>query len=395
MKNIFSIIGACFALLLPLHAAAQNEIAFRPLALSELKALAAKEKKPVFIDCFTSWCGPCRWMDKNVFVDPKVATFYNGHFINARFDMEKGEGVAIRNEYKVTSFPTYLFIDEKGVIIHRSGGRMEADNFIAEAQRAADPKLSFPNMQKEYAAGRRDLPFLMNYYLGLKNTDARLADEIGEGLVRDMPESQLATALGLKVISELGHSEDDRLGKYFLQNTGLFKGVASAGKLDSLKQRMLQYKLYATMRSGDDKGFRERLNYFKTSADTGMQKQAVMSEVEYYLYKKQYAEYVTLAAKARTGLLRYDAEKLSFLARAAHRRGMGDPATWEAAYQLARQAVAISPDDYSTQSTLSQICVSLRKKEEGMAAAQKALSLAETTKVEANVKKTISELEKL
>jgi hypothetical protein len=74
---------------------------------------------------------------------------------------------------------------------------------------------------------------------------------------------------------------------------------------------------------------------------------------------------------------------------------MGDASTWEAAYLLAKQAVMLSPDDYSTQSTLSQICVSLRKKEEGLVAAQKALSLAETTKVEANVKKTIRELEML
>jgi thiol-disulfide isomerase/thioredoxin len=395
MKKMLKIIGYCLAMLISIQAVGQHEIAFRALSLNELKALAAKEKKPIFIDCFTSWCGPCKWMDKNVFVDPAVAEYYNRNFINARFDAEKGEGVAIKKEYNVAVFPTYLFIDEKGAIIHRSNSRMSAEEFIAEAQRAVNPKLNFSYLQKEYAGGRRDLSFLLSYYLGLKNIDTRLAAEIGDSISRNFPESQLATAMGLKAITELAHSEDDRLGKYFLQNTGLFNQLASKGKLDSLKNRMLTNKMYAIVRSGDDSAFWERLKYFTSSSDTSLQKQAVMSESDFYLSRKRFADYIALAAKARTGILRYDAEKLSFMARSAHRRGTGDTTTWDAAYQLAKQAAMQSPNDYSAQSTLSQICLSLRKKEEGIAAAQKALSLAETTKVEAIVKKTIRELETL
>lgn len=59
-----------------------------------------------------SWCGPCKMMDRNVFVKKSVGDYYNSTFVNARFDMEKGEGIEIAQKYMVRSYPTYLFLME-------------------------------------------------------------------------------------------------------------------------------------------------------------------------------------------------------------------------------------------------------------------------------------------
>ncbi|MBL7708461.1 MAG: thioredoxin family protein, partial [Chitinophagaceae bacterium] len=51
-------------LLFPLFALAQNNsgIQFQNLSWSQLLAKAKTENKLIFVDAFTTWCGPCKQM---------------------------------------------------------------------------------------------------------------------------------------------------------------------------------------------------------------------------------------------------------------------------------------------------------------------------------------------
>ena len=60
----------------------------------EVLAEAKKQNKPVFVDAYTSWCGPCKWMAKNIFTLESIGEFFNKNFVNYKFNMEKGEGPA-------------------------------------------------------------------------------------------------------------------------------------------------------------------------------------------------------------------------------------------------------------------------------------------------------------
>ena len=80
-------------------------------------AEAKKQKKMIFIDAYTSWCGPCRMLKQNTFTDKAAGDYFNKHFINIALDMEKGDGIAFAQKYQVAAYPT-LFImdaDEKSV----------------------------------------------------------------------------------------------------------------------------------------------------------------------------------------------------------------------------------------------------------------------------------------
>lgn len=126
---------------------------------------AKKAKKLIFVDCYTSWCGPCKTLDKKVFTQDKVADFFNQHFINAKYDMEKdAEGVKLKPMFEVRAFPTLLFVDPSTQqVVHRLVGAGSAEWLIAGAKRANDPQKNFIGMMERYKAGERSSEFLTDY----------------------------------------------------------------------------------------------------------------------------------------------------------------------------------------------------------------------------------------
>ena len=84
--------------------------------------MAKKEKKPIFIDFYTQWCGPCLNMAENIFTLGSVGNFYNDHFVCLKIDAETGEGVELAKKYEVASFPTFVFVNPGNFPFHRSFG---------------------------------------------------------------------------------------------------------------------------------------------------------------------------------------------------------------------------------------------------------------------------------
>lgn len=109
-------------------------IQFTESSFAELLKLAKKEKKNIFFDAYASWCGPCKLLKKDVFTQVQVGKFFNKNFINVAMDMEKGEGVELSKKFKITAYPTLLFINHKGEVIGSALGYHKAEELIKVAQ---------------------------------------------------------------------------------------------------------------------------------------------------------------------------------------------------------------------------------------------------------------------
>lgn len=112
---------------------------FENLTLNEAQAKAKAIKKApklIFMDCYTSWCGPCKDMTNNVFPQEVCGNFFNANFVNVKFDMEKGEGLEIRKRYAVSVYPTFLILDADGNEINRVIGSDKAEPFIEKVKLA-------------------------------------------------------------------------------------------------------------------------------------------------------------------------------------------------------------------------------------------------------------------
>ncbi|MGC5744057.1 thioredoxin family protein [Chryseobacterium sp. NFX27] len=137
-------------------------IKFEDSNFAAILAKAKKENKLVFVDAYASWCGPCKLMVKNIFPLQTVGDFYNSHFVNAKIDMEKGEGIGLAKKYNVKAFPTYLFINGDGEEVHRTLGYVEEKDFIQFAKDAEDPNKRLTALKQKFENGEKDPEFLKN-----------------------------------------------------------------------------------------------------------------------------------------------------------------------------------------------------------------------------------------
>jgi thioredoxin-related protein len=159
---------------------AQESIQFQDLPFKELIAKAKKENKIIFIDAYASWCGPCKLMEKNVFTKKSVGDYYNANFVNARFDMEKGEGREIAAKYGVRSYPTYLFLNGDGELVSQNLGYMEESVFLAMAQDINSPNNKKGSLKERFANGEKDPEFLINIMKLNSTSDFEFAKKASE-----------------------------------------------------------------------------------------------------------------------------------------------------------------------------------------------------------------------
>jgi thioredoxin-related protein len=68
------------------------------VTMEEAQALTKKVPKPLFVDVYTSWCGPCKMLDRNTFSDPKLAEYVNKNFYAVKFNAESGDPVTFKGQ---------------------------------------------------------------------------------------------------------------------------------------------------------------------------------------------------------------------------------------------------------------------------------------------------------
>jgi len=170
-------------------------------ALEKAKA----EDKLIFVDAFTTWCGPCKNMAANTFPDPEVGKVFNQYFISMKIDMEKEMGLEFRKKFPVSAYPTLFFIDyDEEEVLKSVGGRGPADLIkIAESVIAKYDKST--KYEAAYAAGDRSYQLVYDYVAAL-NKAKKPSVKIANDYIND--QTDLTTPENLKFILEAATQVD-------------------------------------------------------------------------------------------------------------------------------------------------------------------------------------------
>jgi thiol-disulfide isomerase/thioredoxin len=216
---------------------------------------AKAQKKLIFVDIYTTWCGPCKEMDKKTFTDGMVGDKFNAKFVNYKLDAEKGFGITLAKRYNVTSYPTCLFVDANENLIYKQEGLLRSGDLLKEADMVINNQANAKPLwalDKLYNEGRRDSEFLYEYiavrslYANIDNTT------LVEEYLKTLTPIQLSSDKILRLIVNNGFKIDgkafDLLLKFREKAEGLFEGgtekvnMAFAQSINEVFQKALETK---------------------------------------------------------------------------------------------------------------------------------------------------------
>lgn len=170
-------------------------IAFQKGEFQTMLDKAKAENKLIFMDVYTTWCGPCKMLDQNTFSDAQVGSKFNAGFVNYKLDAEKGEGMAIARKYAVRAYPNMLFINGQGEIVHRVVGYRPAEELLKEAETAAQKGATMKPLsyfEENYAKKKTDKAFMQAYVTQLKASEKDNTKILNEYIALLTPEEKVS-----------------------------------------------------------------------------------------------------------------------------------------------------------------------------------------------------------
>ncbi|SFF07050.1 Protein of unknown function, DUF255 [Chitinophaga sp. CF118] len=185
-------IAILFCCIIPIfvHAQVSSGIKFSTAKnLQEVLMQAQKENKPIFVDAYATWCGPCKMMDRDVFSNQQVADYVNANFIAIKVQMDstKNDNEYIKGWYAdaanwklyVTAFPTFLFFTPEGKYSGKEEGFYKQQEFVAVLKKNIDPHGSYLAQLKSFKDGSLNKTQLLKLaYWAKENKDDSLAMQI-------------------------------------------------------------------------------------------------------------------------------------------------------------------------------------------------------------------------
>jgi thiol-disulfide isomerase/thioredoxin len=178
----------------------QNETVVKPpgngihfeegLTWDEIKIKAKRENKDIFVDCYASWCGPCKEMEKNIYPLEEVGNFFNEHFVSVKVQMDRtdkddgptrnwyDDAKMLFDRYLIQAYPTFLFLsaDEKQ-LNHYEGG-LNSTGFLEIAANAIDPEKQLYRMSEKFRPGTMDTSQMKSIARMYKWSNLELSEKI-------------------------------------------------------------------------------------------------------------------------------------------------------------------------------------------------------------------------
>ena len=166
---------------------------------------AKEQDKIIFVDAYTTWCGPCKRMAASTFPDEEVGKLFNQYFLSLKIDMEKEMGMEFKKKFPVSAYPTLFFIDYDQEVVQKAVGAKSPADLIALAQGIIAKYDKSIKYEAAYKAGDRSFQLVYDYVAAL-NKAGKPSVKIANDYLTE--QKDLTTPDNLKFILEAASQVD-------------------------------------------------------------------------------------------------------------------------------------------------------------------------------------------
>ena len=194
---------------------------------------AKTQRKPLFIMLYAEWCPHCNQMKKDVFSDPNVMDFLKENYVCIWKNIEKEEGLALKNKYNTKSLPTFLFLDSDETLLYALKGEMKTAEFMSEVKIALNSRMQLPYLEKEFLSDPSNSTKFFSYLNTLKKGKDRTELSVPtHKYLNTQSDTQLVSETNWRIIANGVTDINSREFQFVLKHQKEFAAVASQNRVD-------------------------------------------------------------------------------------------------------------------------------------------------------------------
>jgi thioredoxin-related protein len=352
--------------------AAQSGVKFRELSFNEALKTSAREKRPVFLHGYATWCHYCEYMRDSVYTNPAVGEFFNKNFINIKMDLEKEGKQLNASSIRATSFPVLIVYDSTGKTMHRLAGKKDAQDLIAFGQDALDPQKQLMTFEKYYRSGKATPAQAYQYFGLLKRAGMENQAQINAYFDK-VPDSAFVQQPYWRILYDQYNDVEKPLMMRFVK---MREPLGIVYTPDSVENRIITSyinSLMSKVQKLDTLGYNEQVRKLRALNDPLFDKITELSALNRLKLQSKYDEYLKLAPPFVKKYCFNDYRRLNEVAQTYYERA-SDTYQLQEAVVWAERSVKLN-DSNRNNYTLAALHYKLGHKEEALKTAEHALAV--------------------
>jgi thioredoxin-related protein len=229
------------------------------ISWEDIKAKAKMSNKYILVDCYTTWCGPCKRMDREIFPNANIGELVNSKFISYRAQMDSStfdqpyikkryrDSEKLKNNYNITVFPTYLFFDPNGNLVNKSYGFKTVKQFSDLINSSLNPETQYFTIKEKYYKGELNCS-LLNYLSQTASSlrDNLFADSVARRYIKEclvgLSVDKLMTIENVRFMRSFMRKTTDSSFSLFYRNKDLINRIMDADRYSDMVTDGIIYK---------------------------------------------------------------------------------------------------------------------------------------------------------